>query len=427
MHRTQSEEPPKSPFDTNETSEKPSFIHFDAQSRASSHQSDLETSRSDQRSVEYFMPPTRNMSQDSATSFRSMDMTTQDSISMMFGHAASRKSSHTGCTEVASTEGQRSFESNSLPRRKCVYHNGEYEYQTNSLPRKDTANQLRNMYNQSEATEVDSFDLPQLRTHGTFSLESTMECNHLTVDPIQRRYSCGVQESAYQRYINIDDDDVRVLRRNSTSNFHRPTQQSDDEDEESGSDEYCSTCESEDSDSRQEKEIFIDFKPRLSPTPSPRSRRKRLQKAMSEGEILFDKRQEVGIEEIPVTSASEEDVKNKENGRNGSYLYSNVPIKDEGVYVKKNLLKLPDERDNVKVRREAFRKRSISLEEPNGDEEDAIKLVKSGPPSPCLDDKTEKNISTFPSSDSLATDLTRDHSDGIWNESQATVLQIEPR
>lgn len=374
--------------------------------------------------MEYFAAPTRNMSQDSATSFRSFDMTTQDSVSMMFGHAASRTSSNAGCIEFANNDGERSFESNSLPRRKCVYHNGEY--QTNSLPRKEITHHFREMY-QSGSTDIGSFDRPHLQSHGTFSLESTMECSH--DDSIRRRYSCGVQESAYRRYINMEDD-VRVLRRNSISNFHRPIEQSDEEDEETGSDEYCSTCESEDSDSKQEKEIFIDFKPHLSPTPSPRSRRKRLQKAMSEGEILFDKRREKGAEEVPATSASEEDVKRKESGKDNAYLYSNVPIKDEGVCDKRDLLKLPTERDNVRNRREAFRKRSISLEEPTGDEEDSdiSKPPKSSPPSPsCLGDKTDKNISTFPSSDSLANDLTRDHSDSIWNESQATVLQIEPR
>ena len=33
--------------------------------------------------------------------------------------------------------------------------------------------------------------------------------------------------------------------------------------------------------------------------------------------------------------------------------------------------------------------------------------------------------SPFASSDSLTNDVTKDHSDGIWNESQATVLQVD--
>lgn len=439
LHRTQSEEPPRSPYDPNESHHKSVFTHFDNQSRASSRQSDFETSRSDVLSSDHMLTHSRNLSQDSATSYRSMDFSTskqsQDSVSMMFTHE-NMAASHSGCIDFMDKITNRSYESNSLPRRKCVYHANDY--QTNSLPRKERAHHLRDaVYHPMEILETDSgkVNVNRMRTHGTFSIESTMGSNQNIVDTIKRRYSCGVQESLR----HIDDDYLEELqiavRRNSTNNFFlsQPNNDDDDDDDEidddeSGSEEYCSTCES-DSDSKQEQEIFIDFKPRISPVPSPRSRRKRLQKAVSEGEMLFDNQREVGNDEALLTSASEEDLKIKENQKNNSYLYSNIPIKDEGICDTKNLLKLPTDRD-VRNRREAFRKRSISLEEPTGDEEDisvVSKPTKSGPPSPCLDDKTQKDISTFPSSDSLVNDLTRDHSDGIWNESQATILQVEPR
>lgn len=373
---------------------------------------------------------------------------------MMFAHdeltaaaaaAAAAAANHSGCINFMDKITNLSYESNSLPRRKCMYHASD-DYQTNSLPRKDAAQQLRQAFEQC-ATESGKMNVHRLRTHGTFSLESSMGSNQNLNELIKRRYSCGVQDAMrYSQDSNDTDDPKNVMRRNSINNFYIPPPDDDDvdvadDDDPSGSEEYCSTCESSDSedDSKQEKEIFIDFKPRLSPVPSPRHRRKRLQKTMSDGEMLYEKRREsIAIDEIgvPQTSTSEEDLKTMENQRNNAYLYSNIPIKDEGICDTNNLLKLPSERDNnnVRHRREAFRKRSISLEEPMMDDQHSDNtngarksIAKSGPPSPCLTEKAEKDISTFPSSDSLANDLTRDHSDGIWNESQATVLQIDSR
>lgn len=425
LQRTQSEDPPRSPFEIGSNQHHKSvFAHFDSQSRASSRQSDLETSKSDIL-TEQLLSYSRNLSQDSALSYRSMDSKeSQDSISMMFTHREFPLNHHE-CIDFMEKITNRSYESNSLPRRKCIYHSDDY--QTNSLPRRDLTQQSRQSCDNDSTASI----LPKFRAHGTFSLESTMGSNQNIADPMKRRYSCGVQET--MRHLNNENDVQKLVRRNSTNNFYRAsTREADDEydedGEEEGSEEYCSTCESESDDGeRLEKEIFIDFKPRMSPVPSPRHRRKRLQKTLSDGEILVEKRRESGaMEEGIPASASEEDLISKEIERQNAYLYSNAPIKDEGICNKSNLLKLPNE--HVRNRREAFRKRSISLEEPANDDDlddDAIearKSAKSGPPSPCLHDK---DISTFPSSDSLATDLTRDHSDGNWNESQATVLQID--
>lgn len=369
-----------------------------------------------------------------------MSKASQDSVSMMFGHehmVPSRGSSRGATVEFIEDNGHRCYESNSLPRRKCAYHADEY--QTNSLPRKDLAQHYRDFYQQSESVESNTFRDDLSSINDFLSRENSTESTQQEL--IKRRYSCGVQEmmSAKNRALAHagKNGTATLYRRNSENSFYPPQQVEDEEDEESDSEEYCSTCES-DSDSQQEqdeedpeKEIFIDFKPRMSPTPSPRSRRKKLQKTLSEGEILIDKRREViGCEEVvPTTSTSEEDLKGPNGKSKGSYLYSNIPIKDEGICDKGNLLKLPvDGENNLRHRREAFRKRSISLEEGTGDDDasEISKLGKSGPPSPCQDDRLSSK--GFPSSDSLVNDSTRDHSDGgIWNESQATVLQVEAR
>ncbi|KAH8281958.1 hypothetical protein KR054_004376 [Drosophila jambulina] len=87
--------------------------------------------------------------------------------------------------------------------------------------------------------------------------------------------------------------------------------------------------------------------------------------------------------------------------------------------------------EDLQDKRSQFRKRSVSLDD--DDTAGAPPPSASGlrlpstPASPCREDLLLANVSTYPSSDSLANDNTRDHSDGIWNESQVTVLTAEQR
>lgn len=399
---------------------------FDTLSRASSRQSELETSRSDMRSTsEHLMTHSRNLSQDSATTFRSMEQS-QDSasLSMMFAHESLATPRQVVAFDSFDSNSQRAYESHSLPRRKCVHHSEEY--QTHSLPRRDLAQHYRDYYQQSESFESSSRD-DRLDTLDMLSREPSLDSNVVFHDPMKRRYSCGVAECQRMMSSNVIHEVGHLVRRNSTNNFYQQPQNG----EETPSDEMCSTCESEteseEEDDKQEKEIFIDFKPRISPVPSPRSRKKKLQKTLSEGEILLEKRREGITDDVTqLSAASEEDITLTDRHLKPPYMYSNVPIKDEGICDKNNLLKLPE--GGIRNRREAFRKRSISLEEQTGDEDasESSKPAKSGPPSPCLDEKCNKNMSAFPSSDSLVNDSAREHSDGNWNESQATVLLAEP-
>lgn len=217
--------------------------------------------------------------------------------------------------------------------------------------------------------------------------------------------------------------------------------QTDDDDD----DEYCSTCESDsDDESKHEKEIFIDFKPSVTPLRQ-QGNATRLQKTMSEGEIMYEKRRsEINHNDIPmVSSTSEEELKVPDldniGGGGGSgkerYTYSAFPIKDESICDKKQFLKLPKNAGKPvdgggKIRREMFRKRSISLEQQFDESETGSGGDNRSGGDGAGDSKLTspiKNISAFASSDSLANDLTRDHSDGNWNESQVTVLQVDQR
>lgn len=402
--------------------------------RTSSRQSETEVSKSDAMSSQNIFIHSRNLSHDSANSYKSMDVSTSrashdlSSMNFLSDSVATRSDSRGTIAEtIFPNEFDQCYETNSLPRQKCVHHKAEFH--TYSLPRKDPHqhNYNNDLYSQVSYAEIINGTNRLNQKQSLTSRDSSTDSN-FNAESNERPVPHGTNENivAYKRPSYPFDlpQTQNLIRRQSAGPC--PT-----EDPNSASDEFCSTCESE-SDSRQEqeqeKEIFIDFKPRISNNSSPRSRKKRLQKTLSEGEILFDNRRAVG-DGVVMASASEEDLKTSDDNDGNNYLYRNAPIKDEGICDKNHLLKLPGDGVDVSLRnkREAFRKRSISLEDPsiNDDFEHLSTPIKSLPPSPGLDDLSVRNHSTYPSTDSLANDITRDHSDGIWNESQATVLQAE--
>lgn len=431
LHRTQSEEPPRSPFEINQfsTSAASQFYEFDQNSfGGSSRHSDIETSKSDCISSENILTHTRNLSQDSATSFRTIDVSiskaSQESGSIMFPH----DSIHSGRSSDPHQSYERCYETNSLPRQKCEHH--KHEFHTYSLPRKEPFHHIIKTSEYNTMSNGTSRIMPT----SNISRDSSTDSNLLLQEDVNdhRSYE-NIQSYKRPSYPNVQLSNQTLTRRRSSYQPHSrftPTE------------ELCSTCES-DTDTKQEKEIFIDFKPRISPDVqvSGHLKKKRLQKTLSEGEILFDNRYDDIIEAcaIPMSSASEEDLKVQSNETTNKLIFSyrNSPIKDEGICCpdKQHLLKLPDDDETIlRNRREAFRKRSISLEDSSAIDHEkphqAQMSIKSSPPSPLYPDESSSSVrahSDFPSTDSLANDLTRDHSDGIWNESQATVLQVEQR
>ncbi|XP_021703129.1 uncharacterized protein LOC5571525 isoform X2 [Aedes aegypti] len=521
LHRTQSEEPPKSPFTiTSPPSKSPLMQHFEMPSRTSSQMSHSETSRSDNYPLDKIMTHSRNHSQDSATSYRSTDgsrasyETSSYPYEMYDSIVIPRQGSHTLSNEPFQIlrrdieqvhhHGQENgyvFETHSLPRRTCIHHKPE-EFHTHTLPRRDY-----HPHHHHEIIFKDQLKMPpqellisngsvnqDIRSFDSNSLNRRMSSHHVAMQQDKQN------QQRRASYAYVTPDTHTLTRRNSISHQqvqkvqpmiqtpiqqqhqpqpqiqkqpqqpplqHPPQQQQFQplvkpqppifsqpslpppscpitppniqpldmqDDTKSSSDESCSTCESEsEKDDKEEQEIFIDFKPRVSPVPSPNAvKKKKLQKTLSEGEILVDRKKTKPTAQPPtsVISASEEDLKSPivDPHKDANLQFSETPIKDEGIFIG-----APSPAD-ANRRKESFRKRSVSLDDPTSmEEQDEEKglleeleadtkddKMATAPPSPSREERLSiKSHSPFHSSESLAT---RDNSDGIWNESQATIM-----
>ncbi|XP_066588399.1 uncharacterized protein [Prorops nasuta] len=218
-----------------------------------------------------------------------------------------------------------------------------------------------------------------------------------------------------------------------------------------------------------DQEIFIDFKPApVSPDArallsrmshrmlSPYRRLVSLQKTLSDGEIRVERRElvgETGEPSYPHTCRrNHQDPWGRTVG--ASVQFSSTP---EDLSLLRAVSPHEDQEEfheNL-IRRGLFRKRSVSLEDcvqgPASGDFMLLRSLPTSPTSPTASAAVAKSpksdssqrflradqmclpgigISTtvtspFASSDSLTNDATRDHSDGIWNESQATVLQVD--
>ncbi|XP_076230153.1 uncharacterized protein LOC116428500 isoform X3 [Nomia melanderi] len=231
-----------------------------------------------------------------------------------------------------------------------------------------------------------------------------------------------------------------------------------------------------------DKEILIDFKP-APVSPDARALLNRislstrrflpLQKTFSDGEIRIERRElvgEVGEPSYPHTC--------RRNHQDPWGRTVRAPVQFSSTPEDLSLLRVttlqdehPEEEfhENL-IRRGLFRKRSVSLEDGvQGLTSDDFMLPRSLPTSPTSPTAVSMSYavpaprrilqspgeytsplkllrqtgalcpivfspgsgisgmitSPFASSDSLTNDITRDHSDGIWNESQATVLQAD--
>ncbi|XP_058453140.1 uncharacterized protein LOC131431442 isoform X3 [Malaya genurostris] len=500
LHRTQSEEPPKSPFIiTSPPSKSPLMQHFEMPSRTPSQLSHSETSRSDTYPLDNVLTHSRNHSQDSATSCRSTDgsrssyETSSYPYEMYDSIVIPRRGSHTLSTEPYQVlrrdieqvhyhghENGYTFESHSLPRRVCIHHKPE-EFHTHTLPRRD-----HHPHYHHEIIFKDQLKLPPqevLISNGSVN----QNIHSFDSNSLNRRMSAHVtvhqdKQSQQRRasYAYVDPNTHTLTRRNSITHqqvqkvqpmiqaqqYQQPQKQPQvqaqqqqpqfqplvkpqppiysqpshppppcpitppniqpmdmQDDTKSSSDESCSTCDSEsEKDNKEEEEIFIDFKPRVSPVPSPNVvKKKKLQKTLSEGEILLDRKKT----SVALISASEEDLKSPGGvlQQDTNLEFSETPIKDEGVFI--------GSLANSDRKKESFRKRSISLDERTSTEEEKGLLeeleadskddkIITAPPSPSREEKLSiKSHSPFHSSESLAT---RDNSDGIWNESQTTIM-----
>ncbi|XP_032294128.1 uncharacterized protein [Drosophila virilis] len=382
------------------------------------------------------------------------------------------------------------YESNSLPRRACTSHaRTETDYFSNSLPRRPDALHSHDVCKHiTECAELmtDSVPLDFTRPH---LLPPPSEYCKNDDDPVEDYYEDEQEEEEDMRahetesyssevcmeqvvaaaqnrrmsMLPMDDSPFRRddIRRQSMPIYGQTEKLIDGFGPRSSFRHRDKvSCFAKEPSPRDEQEIFIDFKPHVSPKPSPKQQvkhrkqhkaeiamRKMQQQRLAQAAAftLPKLKQPVGVEarKVELEPSDEEDDEEEEEDDDANEREqqehepdSEQPQADDDEPIYENIMpctcKLEPAATELVDKRTQFRKRSVSLD----DDYAAVTAtacpapslrLPSTPASPCRDELLLANVSTYPSSDSLANDTTRDHSDGIWNESQVTVLTAEHR
>ncbi|XP_028898642.2 uncharacterized protein LOC105216148 [Zeugodacus cucurbitae] len=425
VYRTQSEEPPKSPLELG-----------------------------DPNNINYYEPPPP-LDTISYYSHRSSQLPSEESIPYFPKDALAFD-----------------YESNSLPRRACTFHR-ESSFSSNSLPRREPLHAHEICKHITECTELLGepngsvnggglldFSKPHLlpppSEYCKEADEPLTSTSTLTAEPTHEPevVDTSRRKSMVATLPPLDDDITPTpfrrddLRRQSMPIYVKTEKLIDGFGPRSS---FRSKVKpkpviggSEDI-SGDEKEIFIDFKPNVMtkataqfPQAKYRSTYKpqlppaaaqleecKQQKAVEECEncralqaaeprsSISEDDYEDEVEQEHATDIEDEKAQQEESDQHDP-LYENVPSTPKPASAS----------SMAAERRASMRKRSVSLDEQNVSPDKSTGI--SAPPSPCREELLFANASTYPSSDSLANDVTRDHSDGIWNESQVTVLTAEP-
>uniref|UniRef100_A0A1A9WLV9 Uncharacterized protein n=1 Tax=Glossina brevipalpis TaxID=37001 RepID=A0A1A9WLV9_9MUSC len=292
------------------------------------------------------------------------------------------------------------YESNSLPRRTCGYR---LDTDFHSLPRRDLQNLQDICKHITECAELmgdvssdytsDLLPPPQEYCHDDDDSLVNAQTYPKETKDFQRR-----QSSTISAEIKSDTPFRRDDVRRQSMPIYVKTEKLIDLDYSKKSKKFFRKSFRDDM--SDEKEIIIDFKPYSSQNlPNYKTFKQETQRKKLEVESAAD----TFLKEPTETLSAEDSDQSDDQAYDP--VYENV------------------QHYNYKI---PAVEEAVCSDQEDKPEEEKVPTAISAPASP-LKEEPIGRASTYPSSDSLANDNTRDHSDGHWNESEVTVLTAEQR